>query len=156
NRVLMVARLYKEKGTHLAVEAVARASAQLSRPLTLVVAGDGPERSAMEALAVRWKVPTEFHGWVGPDRRAELMRSADVLAVPSPCPETFGLVGVEAGCVGLPAVGFAVGGIPDWLISGRSGELASAHPPTASGLADALVRTLADPVRHRALCVGAW
>jgi glycosyltransferase involved in cell wall biosynthesis len=140
----------------LLVEAVGRAAMRLGRPLTLVVAGDGPERQAMEARAAARNVPVEFHGWVAPDCRVELMRSADVLALPSVCPETFGLVGVEAGCVGLPAVGFAVGGIPDWLISGTSGELAPADPPTAWGLADALVRTLADPNHLRALGLGAW
>ncbi len=152
----MIGRLYKEKGACLLVAAVERLNALLERPFTLVVAGDGPERPRMEALAARLHVRIEFHGWVGPERRTALMRRADVLAIPSVCPETFGLVGVEAGCVGLPAVAFAVGGIPDWLTSGTSGELAPADPPPARGLADALHRAFADPKRLHALSVGAW
>jgi glycosyltransferase involved in cell wall biosynthesis len=101
-------------------------------------------------------VPAEFHGWVGPDRRVELARGADVLAVPSLWPEPFGLVGVEAGCAGVPAVGFAVGGIPDWLIPGETGELAPGDPPRAAGFAAALVRALADPAHLHRLAVGAW
>jgi glycosyltransferase involved in cell wall biosynthesis len=156
DRVLMVGRLYKEKGACLLVKALARVNDLLGRPVTLVVAGDGPERTRMEALSIRLNVRTEFHGWVGLEQRTVLMREADVLAVPSVCPETFGLVGVEAGCVGLPAVGFAVGGIPDWLIPGTSGELAPGDPPTAQGLAAAIRRVLADRDYLRRLSVGAW
>ena len=84
------------------------------------------------------------------------MRCCDLLAVPSLWPEPFGLVGLEAGCVGLPSVGFAVGGIPDWLIPGETGELAPGDPPTAEGLADAVVRALADPIHLGRLRRGAW
>ena len=84
------------------------------------------------------------------------MRQADLLAVPSLWPEPFGLVGIEAGCFGLPAVGYAVGGIPDWLIPGQTGELAPGDPPTVEGLAEAMARALADPEHHARLSRGAW
>jgi glycosyltransferase involved in cell wall biosynthesis len=71
-------------------------------------------------------------------------------------PEPFGLVGIEAGCLGVPAVGYAVGGIPDWLIAGESGELAPGDPPTVDGLAEAMVRALASPEHYARLCQGAW
>ena len=112
----------------------------MRRPLTLVVAGDGQEKPHLEALAKRLEVPTQFAGRVGPGLRG-LMRG-EVLAVPSVWPEPFGLVGIEAGCVGLPAVAYEVGGIPDWLAPGESGESAPGERPTVAGLADALVRRL--------------
>jgi len=155
-RVLMLGRLTVLKGGRLLPLAVRVAADRLGRPLTLVVAGDGPDRPRIERAAARAGVPLEAVGWVGPDRRAELMRAADLLAVPSTWPEPFGLVGVEAGCVGLPAAAFAVGGIPDWLRAGESGEQAPADPPTVSGLADALVRALADEAHWQRLRVGAW
>jgi glycosyltransferase involved in cell wall biosynthesis len=155
-RVLLVGRLTDLKGGRLLIRALRRAGEVLGRRLTLAVAGDGPERGALETLARRLDVSTEFLGWVSPARRAALMRQADVLAVPSVWPEPFGLVGIEAGSVGLPAVGFAVGGIPDWLIPGTSGELAPGDPPTARGLAEALRRVLADTNYLRKLSVGAW
>ena len=155
-RVLMVGRLTDLKGGRFLVKALRRASEALRRPLTLVVAGDGPERPALESLARRLEVPTEFVGRVAPARRERLMREADLLAVPSVWPEPFGLVGIEAGCVGLPAVGYAVGGVPDWLISGESGEAAPGDKPTVAGLADAVVRALADPARLARLRDGAW
>jgi glycosyltransferase involved in cell wall biosynthesis len=155
-RVLMVARLTDLKGGRFLIEALRQASRVLGRPLSLTVAGDGPERAALAALARDRNVPAHFVGWAGPARRMELMREADVLAVPSVWPEPFGVVGLEAGCVGLPAVAYAVGGIPDWLLPGESGELAPGDPPTPAGLADALVRAFADPAHLARLRQGAW
>ncbi len=148
-RVLFVGRITPLKGWRQLLEAIPQAAAKLSIPLTLVIAGDGPDYHEFKAEAQRKGILAEFLGWVGSEKREAEMRAADVLVVPSVWPEPFGLVGIEAGCVGLPAVAFAVGGIPDWLEQGTSGELAPGNPPTSSGLADALVRALAEP-RHLA------
>jgi glycosyltransferase involved in cell wall biosynthesis len=155
-RVLLVGRLTELKGGLWLVRALREASDRLGRPLTLVVAGDGPERSMLEARAADLGIAAEFHGWVDASRRRALMRGADVLAVPSLWPEPFGLVGLEAGCVGLPAVGFSLGGIPDWLCPGTSGELAPGNPPRVSELAAALVRALSDAEHLQRLRAGAW
>jgi glycosyltransferase involved in cell wall biosynthesis len=156
DRVLFVGRITRLKGLVHLIEALPRATAELGRRLTLVVAGDGPERGAAEAAARKRTVQAEFLGWVDSERRQAEMRAADVLAVPSVWPEPFGLVGVEAGCVGLPAVGYATGGIPDWLIPGTSGESAPGHCPDPAALAAALVRALADDSHLQRLRVGAW
>jgi glycosyltransferase involved in cell wall biosynthesis len=155
DRVLMTGRLTKVKGGDLLLSAVRMAGDRLGRPLQVRFAGDGPEEPALNALAGRLGVSAEFCGWCPKTRLIELRATADVLAVPSVWPEPFGLVGIEAGCQGLPAVGFAHGGIPDWLVSGVSGELAPT-PPTVAGLADALVRAISDPAHHHRLRVGAW
>jgi glycosyltransferase involved in cell wall biosynthesis len=155
-RILFVGRLVDVKGVNYLLQAIPLAAAALSRPLTLTIAGDGEERKNIEESAARLGVTVEFSGWVDAERISDLMRQAHLLAVPSLWPEPFGLTGIEAGCFGLPAVGFAVGGIPDWLIPGQSGELASGDPPTVQGLADAMVRALADATHYRRLCVGAW
>jgi glycosyltransferase involved in cell wall biosynthesis len=154
--LLFAGRLYNVKGAHFLIEAIPKAVQQLGRPLSLVVAGDGPERSRLQDLARRLQVDARFPGWADPVQRLNLMRQADLMVVPSLWPEPFGLVGVEAGCVGLPSVAYAVGGIPDWLIAGESGELAPADPPTVDGLAGAIVRALADAAHYEQLCAGAW
>jgi glycosyltransferase involved in cell wall biosynthesis len=156
NRVLFVGRLTAAKGWPHALAAVPRAAAELGRPLTLVVAGDGPDRAKCEAAARRAGVAAEFLGWVGPERREAETRAADLLVVPSVWPEPFGLVGVEAGCVGTPAAGYAVGGIPDWLEPGASGESAPGDHPDPKELAAAMVRALRDPAHWQRLRVGAW
>lgn len=156
DRVLFAGRLTALKGLHHLVAAVHIAAKALDRRLTLVVAGEGPERTGAEADARRLGVHVEFLGWVGPERRNAEMRAADVLGMPSLWPEPFGLVGLEAGCMGLPTVGYASGGITDWLAPGVSGECAPGGRPEPSELAAALVRALADEAHHQRLRVGAW
>jgi len=155
-KILLVGRLTDIKGGHYLLRALPRAARALGRKLTLTVLGSGPARIRLERLASRYGVPTEFLGWTDSERRTELMRSADLLAVASLWPEPFGLVGIEAGCVGLPAVAYNVGGIPDWLVPGKSGELAAGDPPSVHGLAGAIVRALGDPERYASLRHGAW
>ena len=155
-KLLFVGRLTEMKGVHKLIEAVPLASLRLGRDVSLTVAGDGPERASLQMLAGRLHAQINFTGWVDPQRKAALMQEADLLVTPSIWPEPFGLVGIEAGCLSLPAAGYRVGGIPDWLISGKTGELASADPPTADGLAEAIARALADPDHYAALRRGAW
>ena len=155
-RILFIGRLTAVKGGHHLIQAISRASAKLGQRLALTVAGDGPERPRLQELAQRFQVDTEFTGWVAAERKLELLRSTGLLAVPSLWPEPFGLVGLEAACQGVPAVGYAVGGIPDWLIGGQSGELAPGDPPTVQGLADAIVRAFAGGDHYAELCTGAW
>ena len=154
-RILFIGRLTDIKGTGNLVHAVAAANGQVG-PLTLTIAGDGPELEAVQALARALGVSMRCTGWIGGAEKAELLRETDLLVVPSLWPEPFGMVGVEAGSQGVPAAGYAVGGIPDWLIPGVTGELASVDPPTSDGLAQAIVRALTDPVHYGRLCQGAW
>jgi glycosyltransferase involved in cell wall biosynthesis len=155
-KILFVGRLTDIKGAKYLIQAIPRANGKLNRRLSLTIAGDGPERTALQHTAEKLDVAIEFVGWVNTRQKLDLMRSADLLAVPSLWPEPFGLVGIEAGCVGLPAVGYAVGGIPDWLLAGESGELAPGDPPTVGGLADAIVRALCDAGHYASMRSGAW
>ncbi len=155
-RILFVGRLIDVKGLSHLLRAIPLTAAKLGHSLSLTIAGDGPERRAIEDLARRLGLTVEFAGWVDSESRSRLIREADLIAVPSLWPEPFGLAGIEAGCLGVPAVGFAVGGIPDWLIPGRTGELAPADPPKAEALAGAMLRALADPTHYQRLRQGAW
>ncbi len=156
NRLLFIGRLTNLKGTHYLLKALPELIKSLGKKIELIIAGDGPELPRLKEYTRSAKVPVEFTGWVNRQRREELMRSVDLLVVPSLWPEPFGLVGIEAGCVGLPAVAFEVGGIPDWLIPGETGELASGNPPRISGLTQAIVRALSDRDYHHRLRMGAW
>lgn len=156
NRVLWVGRITWLKGLNHLIEAMRLSMAKLKRSLTLVVAGDGPDRQDVEAMAAKAKIPVEFLGWVNADKRNTEMRKADILAVPSIWPEPFGLVGLEAACVGLPAVAYGTGGIPDWLVAGFSGEMAPGEHPRPAHLADAICRALDDEGHLQKLRTGAW
>jgi glycosyltransferase involved in cell wall biosynthesis len=155
-RILFVGRLTDVKGTRVLIEAIRLAEAALNHPLKLEIAGEGSERADLEQFAARTGVAAEFLGFLDSKAMHDAMSDADLLGVPSLWPEPFGLVGIEAGSLGLPAVGFAVGGIEEWLIPGKSGEVAPGDPPAAQGLADAIVRAFADPDHYNLLRRGAW
>lgn len=155
-RLLMMGRLTPIKGGALLLQAMSRAAPRLPLRLSLLVVGDGPERERLEAGARRLELAVSFRSWVGVDERNAILRAADLLALPSIWPEPWGLSGLEAACVGVPTVGFASGGIPEWVVAGESGELAPAEPPTPGGLAEALVRALASADHYAKLRQGAW
>jgi glycosyltransferase involved in cell wall biosynthesis len=154
-RVLFLGRFTTGKGGVRAVQATARCQRRIAdRQLVLTMAGDGPELDHCRRLAKKLGIPSDFPGWVGAEQRLELLRNADVLIVPSQWPEPFGMVGVEAASVGVPAVAYRAGGIVDWLRPGVSGELAEGFG--SRSLADALERALRDAQHHQRLRFGAW
>jgi glycosyltransferase involved in cell wall biosynthesis len=152
----MVGRLTDLKGGNVLLDALPLAGKILGGLLSLTLVGDGPERRHLEARARAEGVSVRFSGWTSAEVRDQILRTADLLVVPSLWPEPWGLVGLEAARVGVPAVAFAVGGIPEWLDAGQSGELAPADPPTAEGLASAIARALQDPLHYARIRRGAW
>jgi glycosyltransferase involved in cell wall biosynthesis len=114
----------------------------MGRSIRLLLMGDGPQRAAWEQRAADRGVPCTSLGWLNGDDRWTALRQATLLALPSSWPEPFGLVGLEAAALGVPAVAFDVGGIREWLRPGVNGLLAAADPPRASTFADTLVKAL--------------
>src|ERR1700730_17680774 len=159
-RLLFVGRMIGLKGGRIMLDALPLVAASLKRPVALTFVGDGSGRLRWEQKA-RWTqaastdLNIEFTGWLDSSQLEQLMLSSDLLVVPSTWPEPFGLVGVEAGSHGLPAAAFAVGGIPEWLSDGVNGRLAPGDPPTAAGLARAIVECIRDPAELARLGAGA-
>jgi glycosyltransferase involved in cell wall biosynthesis len=133
--VVFVGRMTKLKGGDLLVRAVAEASARLGATIELTMVGDGPQRAEWERLAARLSVRAGFVGWKSGEDRWPWLRRAGLLAVPSVWPEPFGLVGLEAAALGVPAIAFDVGGIREWLTPGENGFLVPRDSlnPTAFG-----------------------
>jgi glycosyltransferase involved in cell wall biosynthesis len=152
--VAFLGRMTRLKGGDLLIRAVHRAASRLSRPIRLTMIGDGPQRLEWEALADRLGVACTFTGWVEGDARWALVRAASIVAVPSVWPEPFGLVGLEAGALGVPAVAADVGGIGEWLHDGVNGVVVPA-PASPESFGDALASLLADGTRLLALGAGA-
>jgi glycosyltransferase involved in cell wall biosynthesis len=104
---LVVSRLAREKGVEDAVAACARAG------VTLVVAGDGPERARLEAAAAATAGAVRFAGRVEEAELARLRAEAAVAVVPTHAAETFGLAAAEAMAAGLPVAATAAGAITE-------------------------------------------
>jgi glycosyltransferase involved in cell wall biosynthesis len=149
--VAFVGRMTVLKGGDLLVDAIALASKRLGRTIRLLLIGDGPQRAMWEQRAAERRLPSTATGWLNGDDRWAALRQATLLALPSSWPEPFGLVGLEAAALGIPAVAFDVGGVREWLRPGVNGYLAPGDPPRAAGLADALVAALNDQDELRAM-----
>jgi glycosyltransferase involved in cell wall biosynthesis len=159
-RLLFAGRMDFLKGGFVFLDALPRVAAAAKRPIHVTLAGDGPDRRRWETRAHQLRgawpnLTIEFTGWVPKTQVDALVRATDLLVVPSLWPEPFGSVGPAAAQQGVPAAAFRVGGIADWLVDGESGHLAPGRPPTADGLARAIVRCLEDPVHYAHLRDGA-
>jgi glycosyltransferase involved in cell wall biosynthesis len=111
--------------------------------VSVVLVGDGPERSGLERLAHRLRLTRRVHflGFVPHDQVAGLLGAADVLAMPSRY-EELGTALLEGMQAGLPIVASDTGGIPQVVEHGRTGLLVTPGDPEA--LAAALTRILHD------------
>ena len=155
-RMVYVGRLERLKGVQLLIDGALEACTRLKTAGELRLIGDGPMQASLESDARRRQsavLQIRVAGWCDEQQRDELLSRADLVLVPSVWPEPFGLVGLEAGRFGVPAAGFASGGIAEWLRDGVNGALAS--EPSARGLADAIVRCVADAGGYRHLSEGA-
>jgi glycosyltransferase involved in cell wall biosynthesis len=155
--LVLAGRLVPQKALGVAVRAVS-----LADGVSLVVAGDGPERRRAEALALELGLAGRIRFLGAQPRRTvfELFRAADAALLSSDW-ESFGLVVAEALAVGTPVVSTAVGGVVEVLENGRNGLLVPAGDPGALGAAirrffadqalrDRLRAAAAGSVRHLA------
>lgn len=131
---LVVGRLSAEKG----IDTLLRAWNGQGR---LVVAGDGPERERLTALA-----PTgvEFLGAVEPAAVPALLADARALLFPSRCYEGSPRAIVEAMAAGVPVIASDLGGLPEHVEDGHNGLLVA--PDDIDGWAAAIERLGDDDV----------
>jgi glycosyltransferase involved in cell wall biosynthesis len=116
-RFVFAGRLTAQKSLEVAMQAVARIP-----DASLVIAGDGPDRPALEREAAAFEGRVEFVGALPRREVLALFRSADA-AVLSSSWENFPHTVVEALAVGTPVVATAVGGVPEAVEDGRNGLL---------------------------------
>ncbi len=111
-RLLVVALLSPQKGIEYLLDALAQVHDTRS-DFVLDVVGDGPERPALEQLALV-RLPSEVVSFHGERSRAEVaafMARADAFVLPSVV-ETFGVVLIEALAAGLPII--TTRAVPDY------------------------------------------
>lgn len=140
--VLYVGRLTEEKGLHVLLDAAAR----LPAGVPVHVVGDGPGLGALRASA---PPAVTFHGPQPNDVCLRMAREAAVLAVPSVCPETFGLTVIEAYASGTPVVASRLGSLAELVADGVTGRTVA--PGDAAALAAALASLTGDAAAARAM-----
>ena len=141
-----VGRLSPEKNIGLLLAAFARV-VQRSPRARLLLAGDGPQRSALEASAAQLGIADRVSFLGVRDDVAALWPGIDTLALPS-LSEGMPLVVLEAMAHGVPVVASAVGEVPSLLSQAEHGRLVV--PGDVHALASALLAALADGRRRDA------
>jgi len=150
-RLLCLGRAVREKGFDLALEAVARLVHRYPA-LHLVVAGDGPERPALEQQAKELGISrqVEFRGWVHPEEVLNLINRVTAVLLPSRQRfEALPLAGLQAALMGRPVIGARVGGMDEVVVHGETGYLFKEED--VAKLASAIEELLSRPERLRRL-----
>lgn len=140
-KILLAGRLTRIKGQLPLVQAAARLAAEGRRDFLVLLVGDDQGRSAYRAeveAAVRSAKLEEAVKVLGhcSDMPAAYL-VADIVAVPSVVPESFGRTAVEPQAMGRPVIASDLGGMIETVVPGQTGWRARADD------VEAWARTLA-------------
>ena len=134
-----VSRLVEEKDPETFVRAAALVQAR--HPHTnFVIAGDGPLRAQLEALAQRLGARITFLG--NCTNVPAVLAAFDIFAYPT-LGDSFGFVNAEAMAMGKPVISTRVGSVPELVRDGETGFLI--EPQDAWGLAQCICYLLNEP-----------
>jgi glycosyltransferase involved in cell wall biosynthesis len=141
--VLYLGKLAPNKGTgHLL-----RLAQDADLPWPLIIAGDGPDREALEKQSLRVGRDVRFTGWVDQAEAIRWLAHAAILVFPSRGPESLSRVLIEASALGIPIAAMDTGGTGDIVEDERTGLLST----TPGELTEDVRRLLADPALGRRL-----
>ncbi len=145
-RLASVGRLVKRKGFAWFIDQV---MPELPIHVQYKIAGSGPEAEAMQQAISRHGLEGRVHllGRCSDEDLIKLYRESDLLVMPN-IPvrgdmEGFGVVMLEAGACGTPAIASNLEGIQDVITDGVNGHLVTSGDPT--GFAEAILNYAATP-----------
>ncbi|MGE0449440.1 MAG: glycosyltransferase family 4 protein [Vicinamibacterales bacterium] len=144
---LFIGKLTRNKGARLLVEVIQRAA--LTMPL--VVAGDGPDRTALLQAAAAAGRDVRVLGWRDRDEVFRWLAHAQLLVFPSVWKEPLSRVLLEASALGVPMAAMDTGGTSDIIVHGETGLLSQ----SAEALASDVTRLSADEALRATLRAGA-
>jgi glycosyltransferase involved in cell wall biosynthesis len=140
--VLFLGRLNRRKGVDVLLDAFAQMLP--GADTTLVIAGDGDERTTLETQCAELGLSERVHfvGAVGGNAKVWLLQNARCVVIPSRDWEAFPLVVLESFAAGKPVVGTRIPGLEDLIEPERTGLLVPTESPRS--LAEALTFLLHD------------
>jgi glycogen(starch) synthase len=146
---LYLGQLVHQKGVDIALQAFALALTRLQEG-RLIIAGDGAERSSLEAQAARLGIAdhVEFRGWIAPEHVPDLIDTTTLLLMPSR-EESFGLAALEAARMARPTLASRIDGLAEVVLDGETGILVEPEDPHS--LAEAMISSITNPSQLAAM-----
>lgn len=150
--ILSIGRLVPQKGFEVLIKGFAKAGTSTHH---LLIAGDGPECSALEALVVEHHLQdrVRFLGKTDRATTVALFAGCSFFVLPSR-QEPMGIVNLEAMAAGKAVVASRVGGVPEIVIDGETGILVPPANPDA--LAAGIARLATDESLRTRLGLAGW
>lgn len=141
--LLAVGALEKRKGIHLLLNALGSPHADDFPDWRLVLAGDGPERQALQTQAEELGIAdrVDFAGWVDHGRLGGFFEQADLFVFPT-LADTWGVVLLEAMAFGKAIVASQMAGSAELIEEGVTGHVVDPYDEAA--LAGAIKAIIAD------------
>lgn len=134
-RILYAGRVEVSKGILDFLKALSNLK---TRKWAADVVGDGAAMDDARKMAFELDIDkqVDFYGVIESKKLDKFYRRACIFVMPSLCPESFGMSGLEAMAFGKPVIAYDSGGIRDWLIHGETGFLVEPGNPEliSSGL----------------------
>jgi glycosyltransferase involved in cell wall biosynthesis len=152
--ILCIAGHNENKGLDVLLHAFKELQ-ELAPSLQLILAGDGPLRGQLEALATSLGIAerTKFVGFQDRTQVAKLLQNCEIFVLPSRA-ESFGIAVAEALACKKPVVATAVGGIPEIIEDGKTGILV--EPDNPGRLAEGLAAVLTDTVLRETIAANGY
>jgi len=145
--ILSLGSLNWEKDPLAHLQVVSRVCQRVPAVRHLMV-GDGPLRDEVSSTVGRMGLAGRVLVLGARRDIADLLRASDVVLLASRI-EGMPACLIEGGMAGLPAVAYAIAGIPEIVDDGSTGVLV--RPGDVGGLADSVSRLLADPETRKAM-----
>lgn len=141
--LLYAGRLEKYKGLDNLIKSMSKILEKIPQT-KLYIAGTGSQEKELKLMVKQLKLEksVKFLGHLNQKKLAIEYEKCTIFVLPSIWPETFGKVGVEAMSVGRPVIASRVGGIPEWLIDGKTGYLVD--PGNSDQIAGKVIKLFSD------------
>jgi glycosyltransferase involved in cell wall biosynthesis len=156
--VAYLGRIIEPKGVHLAIAAVKQYNRSHQRQLCLKIAGKHYAGHTKDSYWQKRILPEidgkeiEYIGFLDGQAKADFLRGARALIMPSTFAEPFGMVAIEALACATPVIGLDSGALPEIIKEGTTGYVVAKQQLPDGTLdehatAEALAVSLEDTVR---------
>ncbi len=127
---LFTGQIIPRKGLHLLLEACRILKQQGYENYRLLIAGDGENREALQAVCEQYAISpcVTWLGWVAYEQLGQHFQAANVFILPT-LEDTWGMVILEAMALGKPVFCSQYAGASELVLNGKNGQIFDPYDP---------------------------